>query len=532
MRNLPRAARVYVVAVVLAGVATIAWRMGTGPLLQGGPVFVILLLLAVALGSRTVALGHKAEMALSLPLILCALLAVGDGAALDVAVVGMLSTCLLRRKPFPVHRTLFNVTSIAIVTFASGRIYTELAAGDARFTPSAYILPLLVSVLTYFVTNTSLVAMVIALSNRRPFSEVWRDSFGWTLISYLAGGSIAAGMVHLLQAFGPYSLLLAAPPILLIYHFFRLYADRAAERRKRIEEIERHNARLESEVARRTQELVELNERLRQSNEELMRANRLKSEFLANMSHELRTPLNAIIGFSELLQDSNFGPLQPDQREFVQDIHSGGRHLLELINDILDLSKIEAGRMGLHREETELPEILRETLTVVRPLALKKKLHLQVAIDPAARARLGGPRQAQADHVQPPLQRREVHRGGRAGHGRRRRGGGGPGGVGAGLGHRHPGLRHRQDLRRVLPGGRVLHAPPRGDGAGPVAGQAARADARRRDRGDEPARRRKRLPLPAAGRRAPRRGGAVRRAGARRGPSSRPRPLPTGAGSS
>jgi signal transduction histidine kinase len=180
-------------------------------------------------------------------------------------------------------------------------------------------------------------------------------------------------MVHLLDRFGPYSLILSVPPILLLYYFFRFYIERAAEHRKRMEEIERHNAELESEVARRTQELVEVNGRLSQSNEDLKRANRLKSEFLANMSHELRTPLNAIIGFSELLEESTFGDLNTDQRAFVRDIHAGGKHLLNLINDILDLSKIEAGRMSVHREECDLPAVLRETLTVIRPLALKKR---------------------------------------------------------------------------------------------------------------------------------------------------------------
>src|SRR5262249_49960549 len=160
--------------------------------------------------------------------------------------------------------------------------------------------------------------------------------------------------------------------------------DRAAEHLQRMEEIERHNAELESEVARRTQELVEVNDRLSQSNEDLKRANRLKSEFLANMSHELRTPLNAIIGFSELLQESTFGDLNGDQRAFVRDIHAGGKHLLNLINDILDLSKIESGRMSVPRDECDLPAILRETLTVIRPLALKKGLQLEAIPDPAS----------------------------------------------------------------------------------------------------------------------------------------------------
>jgi len=361
----------------------LAWRVATQPV-QTDVVFLFLVVLSAALGSRTVALGQKAEMALSLPLILCALLRAGTGGAIDVAVVGMLSTCLLRRKPLAPHRTLFNIASVALATLASGAIYEALHTDGARFVPSAYLLPLAAAVFAYFATNTILVAMAIALSNRRPFVQVWAGSFRWTLISYLAGGSIAAGMVHLSEAFPAYTLILAVPPILLLYYFFRFYIDRAAEHRQRMEEIERHNAELESEVARRTQELVEVNERLSQSNEELQRANRLKSEFLANMSHELRTPLNAIIGFSELLEESTFGDLTSDQRAFVRDIHAGGKHLLNLINDILDLSKIEAGRMSVHREECDLPGILRETLTVIRPLALKKRLQLTALPDPAA----------------------------------------------------------------------------------------------------------------------------------------------------
>ena len=92
-------------------------------------------------------------------------------------------------------------------------------------------------------------------------------------------------------------------------------------------------------------------------------ANRAKSEFLANMSHELRTPLNAIIGFSEVMESGLFGPLGSERYlEYARDIHSSGSYLLGVINDILDMSKIEAGQFNMDREEIELGRLISETV--------------------------------------------------------------------------------------------------------------------------------------------------------------------------
>jgi len=114
-------------------------------------------------------------------------------------------------------------------------------------------------------------------------------------------------------------------------------------------------------------------------------ANRHKSEFLANMSHELRTPLNAIIGFSEVLLQRMFGELNAKQEEYLQDVLSSGRHLLSLINDILDLSKVEAGRMDLELARFDLPQAMQDTLVLVRERAARHGIDLQVDVD----ARLG-----------------------------------------------------------------------------------------------------------------------------------------------
>jgi len=114
---------------------------------------------------------------------------------------------------------------------------------------------------------------------------------------------------------------------------------------------------------------------------QLEAASRHKSEFLANMSHELRTPLNAIIGFSEVLNERMFGELNEKQDEYLKDIYGSGQHLLSLINDILDLSKIEAGRMELEVTDFDLPAAIDNALILVRERANRRGIRLARAID-------------------------------------------------------------------------------------------------------------------------------------------------------
>jgi signal transduction histidine kinase len=122
--------------------------------------------------------------------------------------------------------------------------------------------------------------------------------------------------------------------------------------------------------------------RLTALNVELQRANQHKAEFLANMSHELRTPLNSILGFSQLLLEGDGGILTGDQRQDVDIIAQNGQHLLALINDLLDISKLEAGKAQLHRGEVEVEPLISECVESVRSLAKTKKLDLSASVSP------------------------------------------------------------------------------------------------------------------------------------------------------
>ncbi|MEX2584607.1 MAG: PAS domain S-box protein [Gemmatimonadota bacterium] len=131
--------------------------------------------------------------------------------------------------------------------------------------------------------------------------------------------------------------------------------------------------------ARDMTELKRFEHTLQQKNVELEEASRMKSEFLANMSHELRTPLNAIIGFSELMKDGVVGDLSAQQLGFVGDIFNAGNHLLSLINDILDLSKVEAGKMELDLEEVSTRSLFTNSLTIIKEKAAQR--HIQLVLE-------------------------------------------------------------------------------------------------------------------------------------------------------
>lgn len=130
------------------------------------------------------------------------------------------------------------------------------------------------------------------------------------------------------------------------------------------------------------EQLQHKNQELEEQYQRVQHANRLKSEFLANMSHELRTPLNSIIGFADLLLAEIPGPLSEIQKDYLSDALSNGKHLLQLINDVLDLSKVEAGKMTFHPEPVDLAELTKGIRDILHPLAAKKQIRIETETDP------------------------------------------------------------------------------------------------------------------------------------------------------
>jgi signal transduction histidine kinase len=156
----------------------------------------------------------------------------------------------------------------------------------------------------------------------------------------------------------------------------------ALEKARLYEQLKAASEQLEEKVREATAELVRRNELLQRQHLELEQASQLKSQFLANMSHEFRTPLNAILGYTSMLLQGISGDLAPAQKQKMQRVESNGKHLLSIINDILDISRIEAGKMPLHPEDFELPTLIAELFAEVEPLIQKARLQAVTELPP------------------------------------------------------------------------------------------------------------------------------------------------------
>jgi signal transduction histidine kinase/ActR/RegA family two-component response regulator len=386
MKDLNPGTRFYILATYTAALLILLDVLHGGTLIFDTE-FLMLALIGAVMAPHTVHLGMRVEMSISHPFILATMILLGTANAVLISILCIASLCFIRTPRMEFYRALFNISSFVITTFATCRTYVFFG-GSAQGGGAVPLVALMVATLVFYLVNTYSISGVVALNGRLNLFKVWHENFLWSAPSFFAGGSLALGMSYFLQRFGIYSFVLSLPFCVLIYYSYKLYLDKLEEKKQHLEDIERMNADLERKVKERTQELEVVNQKLQESNLELQRANSLKSEFLANMSHELRTPLNAVIGFSELLLDTGSGALSEDQKDYVADILSSGRHLLEMINEILDLSKIEAGKMKVSAEEFEIGPVCEEAMALLRVEAGRKHIEIVLEVeDPALEVR-------------------------------------------------------------------------------------------------------------------------------------------------
>ena len=395
MKNLNRGTRIYILSTYAAALVILLHVLHSGSL-TFNTEFLMLALIGAIMAPHTVHLGMRVEMSISHPFILATMIQMGTANAVLLSILCISSLCFIRAPRMEFYRALFNISSFVITAFATCTTYVFVGGRSEGSVGGYPLVALMVATLVFYLVNTYSISGVVALSGRLNLFKVWHENFLWSAPSFFAGGSLALAMSYFLDRFGIYSFVLSLPFCVLIYYSYKLYLDKLEEKKEHLEDIERMNADLERKVKERTQELEVVNQKLQESNLELQRANSLKSEFLANMSHELRTPLNAVIGFSELLLDTTAGVLTGEQKDYVADILSSGRHLLELINEILDLSKIEAGKMKLSVEEFEIGPVIEEAMALLRVEAGRKHIDLVADVGEApieARADRGKVRQ-------------------------------------------------------------------------------------------------------------------------------------------
>jgi len=236
--------------------------------------------------------------------------------------------------------------------------------------------------LIWFLTTTTAAAFVSG--QRTATAVLWLSCVAY-LVTLVLMGHVRGFDRELAFACGRLALLFGGT-----YFMVRGISDLRESRRQIAALNQEKSARL-AELSRLTQELDQRGRQLERANERIQEANRAKSQFLANMSHELRTPLNSVIGFSEILAEKLEGKIEPRFSRFLGNILNSGRHLLGLINDILDLSKIEAGRMELVFEPVSLGDVVHGVTSVMHGVAARKRIEIEVEVAPKLPAVVADP---------------------------------------------------------------------------------------------------------------------------------------------
>ena len=371
--NQPRAARAYVTLVVASGALCAAALL---PRHIERPGLFAALLAASCITSiwkvnLPIPLASGSTLSLSYAADLMSLLLLGPRQAVVIALAGVWLQCTVNvARTYPWYRTLFSVAAEAITMAATGAAYEALGAPSAPLQLATLARPLVGAIVTYFVVNTGLVAAAIALTTGRRAWDVWRDEFQWSGASFIVAGTAGAIGAVVVERGDPWIAVLMFAPVYLTYRSYLLFVGRLEEQRRHVAETEQLHREAVAALAQ-----------ARDAERALAEAHRVKDQFLAIVSHELRTPLNAILGWSEMLQHGTVDPSR--QHRAFRAIHDGARRQAQLIEDLLDVSRIMSGKLRLTRAAVDVCDVVRAALEVVQPAADAKRIHLAVALEPS-----------------------------------------------------------------------------------------------------------------------------------------------------
>ena len=352
-------AKIYIAAVLVLGTASMIcanWRLASP-----WEFLCVLCVAVVASGMKVRLPGILGTLSVNYLFILVGITDLTSGEAIVIGCSSALMQCLWHAKTRvqPVHAA-FSTMNVAIAASASYLFYhLPLVQKLNHGTPLA----LMVSSLLYFGMNTSGVATVIALTERKPLPFTWKECYFWSFPFYL----LAASLVWIVRSVDArtewVNVMVLFPVVYVIYYSYRIYLENLEAGKKQLE--------LASALQQRTIEALE----------SAREASTLKTRFLASISHELRTPLNGIVGFAELLYDGVLGPLNDVQRESLGDVLSCSNHLRMLIGHVLDLAKIEAGKMTFTNEPVSLEHLVREVLDSLQAIAKSKQIEVTLQSD-------------------------------------------------------------------------------------------------------------------------------------------------------
>jgi signal transduction histidine kinase/ActR/RegA family two-component response regulator len=404
--TLPVAARLYVAVVILGGIAGL-WAFFPHTLSR--PVMFAVLMAWACVTSTwkvnlPIPLANGATLSVSYAANLMSLLLLGPQDAVLIAAAGVVTQCTYKvKQPYPIYRTIFSTAAAVITMGATGAVYLWLGGTVAPFDTFAPARPLVGAIATYFLFNTSLIAAAIALSTSRTFLSTWRLDFLWSGASFMVAGTAGALAAVIVDQGEEWKAVLLIAPIYLTYRTYELFVGRLEDQKRHMEEVLRlhqetvgalgqareaeralaaEKERLATTVAAMTRleearrHLFEREQSARASAEE---ANHLKDQFLAVVSHELRTPLNAILGWADILRRRKLD--ESARARAVRTILDSAKRQAQLVEDLLDVSRIMSGKLRLERTEVDLREVVREALQVVQPAADAKRIRVTVTAD-------------------------------------------------------------------------------------------------------------------------------------------------------